>query len=95
MFKFVALAALCLAASFTMAGSYTLPPKPLSLSVRPDTDPACNIKGNISASSGERIYYVPGQKNYDATRVNYSRGERWFCSETDAQAAGWRKSKVQ
>ena len=95
MFKFAVLAALCLAASFTMAGSFTLLPKPLSLSVRPDTDPACNIKGNISSSTGKRIYYVPGEQQYDAMRVNYSRGERWFCSEADAQGAGWRKSQAQ
>lgn len=43
----------------------------------------CDIKGNISAS-GEKIYHVPGQKYYRATRINRSRGERWFCSEEEA-----------
>ena len=52
----------------------------------------CRIKGNIS-SKGKRIYHVPGQKYYDKTRIRTSAGERWFCSEADARAAGWRKSR--
>ena len=51
---------------------------------------ACIIKGNISANG--RIYHVPGGKYYDRTRIDESRGERWFCSETQARAAGWRRS---
>lgn len=54
---------------------------------------ACNIKGNVS-TRGERIYHVPGQKYYDKTRISASHGERWFCSEEEAQAAGWRRSRV-
>ena len=53
---------------------------------------ACNIKGNISIG-GERIYHMPGQKYYSETRINTRSGERWFCSEDEARAAGWRKSK--
>lgn len=53
----------------------------------------CEIKGNISAR-GEKIYHLPGQKYYNATRISESKGERWFCSEAEAQAAGWRRSKV-
>ncbi|WP_245330998.1 thermonuclease family protein [Mesorhizobium sophorae] len=49
----------------------------------------CNIKGNIN-SSGERIYHVPGQEHYDRTQITLSKGERWFCSEAEALAAGWR-----
>lgn len=54
----------------------------------------CGIKGNISTRTGERIYHMPGQKYYFETRINWLRGERWFCSESDARAAGWRKSRV-
>ncbi|ODT69056.1 MAG: nuclease [Pelagibacterium sp. SCN 63-23] len=53
----------------------------------------CRIKGNVS-TKGERIYHVPGQKYYDDTRIQSSHGERWFCSEAEARAAGWRRSKV-
>jgi endonuclease YncB( thermonuclease family) len=52
----------------------------------------CNIKGNISRK-GERIYHVPGQKYYAQTRISAGKGERWFCSEQEARAAGWRRSQ--
>ncbi|MGX8013534.1 sunset domain-containing protein [Mesorhizobium sp. ORM8.1] len=54
---------------------------------------SCNIKGNISYYGGERIYHVPGQEYYSATRINLLKGERWFCSETEAQGAGWRRAR--
>lgn len=52
----------------------------------------CVIKGNIS-SKGTRIYHVPGQEHYGRTRINTGKGERWFCTEADARAAGWRRAK--
>jgi len=51
----------------------------------------CSIKGNISGSG--RIYHMPGQEHYDRTRINASKGERWFCSEAEARAAGWRRAR--
>jgi hypothetical protein len=54
----------------------------------------CDIKGNISPETGEHIYHLPGQKYYAKTRISPGKGERWFCSETEARAAGWRRSKV-
>jgi len=51
----------------------------------------CRIKGNIS-TGGERIYHVPGQRYYGATRIDVLKGERWFCSEAEARAAGWRRA---
>jgi hypothetical protein len=53
---------------------------------------ACDIKGNISYGTGERIYHVRGQERYDGTVITASKGERWFCSEPEAQAAGWRRA---
>jgi len=53
----------------------------------------CDIKGNISHSSGEKIFHVPGQQHYENTVVNPNSGERWFCSEEEAIANGWRKAK--
>lgn len=49
----------------------------------------CTIKGNIG-SSGAKIYHVPGISSYGATRIDETKGERWFCSEEEALAAGWR-----
>ncbi len=48
----------------------------------------CPIKGNISRNG--RIYHAPWSPWYDRTRINISKGERWFCSEAEAVAAGWR-----
>lgn len=53
----------------------------------------CNIKGNIN-SRGVRIYHVPGGEYYSVTQINPSNGEKWFCSESEARLAGWRRSRV-
>jgi hypothetical protein len=52
----------------------------------------CGIKGNIPLGTGERLYYVRGQKYYWQAQVNYFRGERYFCSEEAAREAGWSKA---
>jgi endonuclease YncB( thermonuclease family) len=65
------------------------------LAVESAKEPAtasCQIKGNISRS-GERIYHVPGGRDYGPTRIDKSKGERWFCSEDEARKAGWRGSR--
>lgn len=51
----------------------------------------CVIKGNINAR-GERIYHVPDGEFYERTVIDPARGERRFCTERDALAAGWRRS---
>ncbi len=51
----------------------------------------CTIKGNISRS-GEKIYHPPWSSTYAHTRVSLDKGERWFCSEEDARAAGFREA---
>jgi len=55
-------------------------------------DPDCAIKGNISRS-GKRIHHLPGQADYDRTVIRPAQGERWFCSEAEARAAGWRRAR--
>jgi micrococcal nuclease len=50
------------------------------------------IKGNISFGTVEKIYHVPGGEFYDDTKIATQDGERWFCAEADAVAAGWRRS---
>lgn len=51
----------------------------------------CSIKGNISME-GEKIYHLPGMNFYDKTKISPEYGERWFCSEDEAVANGWRKA---
>lgn len=48
----------------------------------------CPIKGNVSR--GRRVYVLPWSRNYDRVKINRKRGERWFCSEDEAIAAGWK-----
>ena len=47
-------------------------------------------KGNISRE-GKRIYHLPAGRYYAPTRIDESKGERWFCTEEEAYEAGWRK----
>lgn len=49
---------------------------------------SCAIKGNINRE-GRRLYHLPGDSSYENTVVTPGKGERWFCSEEEALAAGW------
>jgi endonuclease YncB( thermonuclease family) len=53
-----------------------------------DADRECAIKGTIEAG-GERVYVVPTDPGYLGAAVDPSRGERMFCSDEAARAAGW------
>jgi micrococcal nuclease len=53
--------------------------------------PGCSIKGNISMD-GEKIYHLPGMRDYSKTVINPDKGERWFCTEDEAKANGWRRA---
>lgn len=44
-------------------------------------------------AKGEHIYHLPGGQWYDQTGIDPPKGERWFCSETESQAAGWTAAK--
>ncbi|GAB49792.1 putative nuclease [Mobilicoccus pelagius NBRC 104925] len=75
-------------------------PTPSTTSRRPADAPkgdrpaggSCDIKGNINRR-GEKIYHVPGGRSYARTTIDTSRGERMFCSESEARAAGWRAAR--
>ncbi len=49
----------------------------------------CPIKGNINRR-GEKIYHTPWSRWYDRVQIDESKGQRWFCDEEEATAAGWR-----
>jgi len=72
-------------------GTSAAEPIPPAASSRPNIAAFgdCKVKGNISAK-GEKIYHMPGSRNYDRTVLSEAAGERWFCSESEAIAAGWR-----
>ena len=54
----------------------------------------CTIKGNVTNAG--RIYHMPWSPWYEKVRMDQDgrgglgKGKRWFCSETEALAAGWR-----
>lgn len=48
----------------------------------------CAIKGNITDNG--HIYHVPWGEWYHKVKVEPEKGERWFCNEAEAVAAGWR-----
>jgi endonuclease YncB( thermonuclease family) len=50
----------------------------------------CPIKGNVSR--GRRLYVLPWARGYERVRISQRRGERWFCTEAEARAAGWQPS---
>jgi len=80
-------------ATLAIVGLVFVVSKPVFLGIiSPITD--CNIKGNISIDTADRIYHVPGQRYYDATKISARKGERFFCSEAEARVAGWRKSGI-
>jgi hypothetical protein len=53
-----------------------------------NVDSKClDIKGNTTTYDGEKIYHMPGGAYYDRTIP-----EETFCTEEEAQAAGYRRS---
>lgn len=48
----------------------------------------CAIKGNVTAHG--KIYHMPWSPWYAQIRMDPDRGRRWFCTEAEALAAGWR-----
>ncbi|NEO41155.1 MAG: cold shock domain-containing protein [Moorea sp. SIOASIH] len=81
----VILAAMAL---FTMQFSRSRSPSPIT-SI---TKPGCMIKGNISVTTGKKLYHLPAMEDYESTVIDPVRGERWFCTESEAIANGWRKA---
>lgn len=48
----------------------------------------CAIKGNVGHNGA--IYHMPWSPWYAKVRMDTGHGKRWFCTEADAQAAGFR-----
>ena len=51
------------------------------------------IKGNVDVATGERLYHVPDGLFYPIIVVEDAQGDQWFCTEQEAIAAGWKRSK--
>jgi cold shock CspA family protein len=63
-------------------------PSPITLI----TKPGCTIKGNISIETSNKIYHLPGMEDYESTVIDLSKGEKWFCTESEAISNGWSKA---
>ena len=48
----------------------------------------CPIKGLVTGEG--RVYVLPWSPDYDRGRIQKTRGERWFCTEREAEAAGFK-----
>ena len=76
------------------SGDFQSPADWRAAQTTPAPEPAggdCVIKGNISASG--RIYHQPHNRDYADTSIDPARGERWFCTPAEAEAAGWRAAR--
>jgi len=85
---FVGVVILATIALMTIQFSRSRSPSPIT-SI---TQPGCVIKGNISIETGNKLYHLPGMEDYESTVIDLATGERWFCSESEAIASGWRKA---
>jgi len=55
-------------------------------------NPDCVIKGNHDQRQDKKLYSYPGCTNYGRTVVDLWQDDQWFCSEQEAQEAGYLKS---
>ena len=53
-----------------------------------DRPAGCAIKGNVTSNG--KIYHMPSSPWYTRIRMASAKGKRWFCTEEEAKAAGWR-----
>jgi endonuclease YncB( thermonuclease family) len=55
----------------------------------PTPEQGCVVAG--VAQEGTRLYYGPLDADYGAKTADRQAVERWFCSDDEARAAGWRR----
>jgi micrococcal nuclease len=55
----------------------------------PPSDPKCLIKGNVSDLGYGKKYILPHCANYNLTKIDPSKGEKYFCTEEDAKKEGF------
>lgn len=57
-----------------------------------DSSTLCDVKGNMDFNTKKKIYFLPTCKNYIQVTIDLSTDDQWFCSEREAQEAGFVKS---
>ena len=56
-------------------------------------DPTCDIKGN-RINNNTATYHLPGCSSYVTSIIQLHHGDQWFCTEGQAQKAGFVKAKT-
>lgn len=51
----------------------------------------CIIKGNWVLGTTQKTYHFPGCSSYATTKIELYKGDQWFCTEKEAQKAGFIK----
>lgn len=71
-------------------------PPTIPATVAPPTDTAtpaptaaCLIKGLAQS----HLYHMPGQATYARSQVKPERGDQWFCTELEAEQAGFKAAQ--
>lgn len=55
-------------------------------------NPNCVIKGNVRKDNDTKIYHLSNCYNYSKIVIDESGGDKWFCTEAEAKAAGFTRS---
>lgn len=58
----------------------------------PSSELGCQIKGNLDRLD-KRWYHLPDFRHYEQTVVNLEHGDQWFCTEKEAQEAGFERAR--
>ena len=58
--------------------------------VSDDINSSCKIKGNIDKGTGDRLYHLPTCRHYKYIVLDLDTDEGYFCSEKEAQDAGFK-----
>lgn len=56
--------------------------------------PSCVIKGNMNTTTQNNDYYLPSCGHYGNVIIYKFEGDAWFCTEKEAQKAGFVKSET-
>jgi len=62
--------------------------------ISPISHTPCAIKGNVDENTQKKSYFLPTCKNYVQVTIDLSTNDQWFCTEEEAQKAGFSKSST-
>ena len=75
------------------AWEYRAAQRAASLGPQQPAPSGCAIKGNVSRVGF--VYHMPSSPWYAKVSMALDKGKRWFCSEAEAIAAGWRPAMMR